>query len=74
MKQLWMLKCTTLSGALLQAPLSLARVLLCIIYSCCKMTSYICFDYVTIILGMEANKNEILSSLKDELKPGVVKL
>ena len=30
----------------------------------------ICFDYVTIILGTEANKNEILSSLKDELRPG----
>ena len=29
----------------------------------------ICFDYVTIILGTEANKNEILSSLKDELRP-----
>ena len=30
------------------------------------------FDYVTIILGTEANKNEILSSLKDELRPGVM--
>ena len=34
----------------------------------------ICFDYVTIILGTEANKNEILSSLKDELKPGLVEI
>ena len=32
------------------------------------------FDYVTIILGTEANKNEILSSLKDELRPGVVEI
>ena len=38
------------------------------------MTSDICFDYVTIILGTEANKNEILSSLKDELRPGVVEI
>ena len=34
----------------------------------------ICFDYVTIVLGTEANKNEILSSLKDELRPGVVEI
>ena len=34
----------------------------------------ICFDYVMIILGTKANKNEILSSLKDELKPGVVEI
>ena len=34
----------------------------------------ICFDYVVIILGTKANKNEILSSLKDELKPGVVEI
>ena len=34
----------------------------------------ICFDYVMIVLGTEANKNEILSSLKDELKPGVVEI
>ena len=34
----------------------------------------ICFDYVTIILGTEANNNEILSSLKDELRPGVVEI
>ena len=27
-----------------------------------------------IILGTEANKNEILSSLKDELRPGVVEI
>ena len=33
-----------------------------------------CFDYVTIVLGTEANKNEILSSLKDELKPGVMEI
>ena len=32
------------------------------------------FDYVMIILGTEANKNEILSSLKDELRPGVVEI
>ena len=32
------------------------------------------FDYVTIILGTEANKNEILSSLKDELRQGVVEI
>ena len=32
------------------------------------------FNYVTIILGTEANKNEILSSLKDELRPGVVEI
>ena len=32
------------------------------------------FDYVMIILGTEANKNEILFSLKDELRPGVVKI
>ena len=34
----------------------------------------ICFDYVTIILGTEANKNEILSTLKDELRPGIVEI
>ena len=34
----------------------------------------ICFDDVTIILGTKANKNEILSSLKDELKPGVMEI
>ena len=34
----------------------------------------ICFDYVMIILGTEANKNEILSSLKDELRPGVMEI
>ena len=34
----------------------------------------ICFDYVTIILGTEANKNEILSSLEDELRPGVLEI
>ena len=34
----------------------------------------VCFDYVTIILGTDANKNEILSSLKDELRPGVVEI
>ena len=34
----------------------------------------ICFDYVTIILGTKANKNEILPSLKEELKPGVVEI
>ena len=34
----------------------------------------ICFDYVTIVLGTEANKNEILSSLKDELRPGVMEI
>ena len=32
------------------------------------------FDYVTIILGTDANKNEILSSLKDELRPGVMEI
>ena len=32
------------------------------------------FDYVMIILGTEATKNEILSSLKDELRPGVVEI
>ena len=32
------------------------------------------FDYVTIILGTDTNKNEILSSLKDELRPGVVEI
>ena len=32
----------------------------------------ICFDYVTIVLGTEVNKNEILSSLKDELRSGVM--
>ena len=32
------------------------------------------FDYVTIVLGTEANKNEILSSLKDELRPGLVEI
>ena len=32
------------------------------------------FDYVTIVLGTEANKNEILSSLKDVLRPGVVEI
>ena len=31
----------------------------------------ICFDHVTIVLGTEANKNEILPSLNDELRPGV---
>ena len=34
----------------------------------------ICFDYVMIILGTEANKNEILFSLKGELRPGVVEI
>ena len=34
----------------------------------------ICFDYIIIILGTEANKNEILSSLKDELRPGVLEI
>ena len=34
----------------------------------------ICFDYVTIVLGTEANKNEILSSLKDELRSGVMEI
>ena len=34
----------------------------------------ICFDYVTIVLGTEANKNEILSSLKEELKPDVMEI
>ena len=34
----------------------------------------ICFDHVTIILGTKVNKNEILSSLKDELKPGVMEI
>ena len=34
----------------------------------------ICFDYVMIVLGAEANKNEILSSLKDELRPGVMEI
>ena len=34
----------------------------------------ICFDYVMIILGTEANKNEILFSLKDKLRPGVVEI
>ena len=34
----------------------------------------ICFDYVTIVLGTEANKNKISSSLKDELRPGVVEI
>ena len=34
----------------------------------------ICFDYVMIILGTEANKNEILSSLKDELRPCVMEI
>ena len=34
----------------------------------------VCFDYVTIVLGTDANKNEILSSLKDELRPGVVEI
>ena len=33
-----------------------------------------CFDYVTIVLGTDAHKNEILSSLKDELRPGVVEI
>ena len=32
------------------------------------------FDYVTIVLGTEANKIEILSSLKDELRPDVVEI
>ena len=31
-------------------------------------------NYVTIIFGTEANKNEILSSLKDELRPGVMEI
>ena len=30
------------------------------------------FDYVTIVLGTEANKNEILS--RDELRPGVMEI
>ena len=32
------------------------------------------FDYVMIILGTDANKNEILSSLKDELRLGVMEI
>ena len=32
------------------------------------------FDYVTIVLETEANKNKILSSLKDELRPGVMEI
>ena len=32
------------------------------------------FDYVTIVLGTEANKNEILFSLRDELRPGVMEI
>ena len=32
------------------------------------------FDYVMIVLGTEANKNEKLSSLKDELRPGVIEI
>ena len=32
------------------------------------------FDYVMIILGTEAHKNEIFSSLKDELRPDVVEI
>ena len=34
----------------------------------------VCFDYVMIVLGTDANKNEILFSLKDELRPGVVEI
>ena len=34
----------------------------------------ICFDYVMIVLRTEANKNEILSSLKDKLRPGVMEI
>ena len=34
----------------------------------------ICFDYVMIILETEANKSEILSSLKDKLRPGVMEI
>ena len=34
----------------------------------------ICFDYVMIVLVTEANKNEILSSLKDKLRPGVLEI
>ena len=32
------------------------------------------FDYVTIVLGTDTNKNKILSSLKDELRPGVMEI
>ena len=32
------------------------------------------FDYVMIVLGTDVNKNEILSSLKDELRPGVMEI
>ena len=32
------------------------------------------FDYVMIVFGTDANKNEILSSLKDELRPGVMEI
>ena len=34
----------------------------------------ICFAYVMIVLGIKANKNEILSSLKDELMTGVMEI
>ena len=34
----------------------------------------ISLDYVTIVLGTEAHKNEILSSLNDKLEPGVVEI
>ena len=32
------------------------------------------FDYVMIVFGTDTNKNEILSSLKDELRPGVMEI
>ena len=34
----------------------------------------VCFDYVSIVLGTDAHKNEILFSLKDELRPGVMEI
>ena len=34
----------------------------------------ICFDYFMIVLETEANKNEILSTLKDKLRPSVMEI
>ena len=75
MKQLWMLKCTTPFRCLVAGPSQSGKsTFVCNLLLWQNDIIDICFDYVTIVLGTEANKNEILSSLKDELRPGVVEI
>ena len=75
MKQLWTLKCTTPFRCLVAGPSQSGKsTFVCNLLLWQNDIIDICFDYVTIVLGTEANKNEILSSLKDELRPGVVEI